>query len=1021
MKKIETIIFLVLLLIFNSIGFSQTLTSSNITNNSARISFTNSESQSLNLYVFTKSVEDTIIYSETFSGFPKVYMGNDICSSSIALNLPSTYTNLPGCKGRNLFNKNGDSCSFNVNGEFITPFLDLSKSGGNYRIKFKIKNTNSSKKYFYIYKSDIDGNYNNSSSVTINGSSSKAYDSLFTSGSSKARIKFYSPSSNLTIDDLSISYTSITKTPIPSSPFNTSSNSINLTSLNPNTIYHCFIEGIADTISFTTLNWIKLDSISNITTNSANINFTSPDNTTTRKLIIRKKSNYQTVLADDLFISEYTTASSTNRAIEIYNGTGKDICLQPYSLYYSINSGSSHIDTTFSFSQYDTIKSNSCIVFMDLLNDMITSNDGYFYKQYRINGSSYIVDGNDAIALMKDGNYIDIFGCIGNNPGTTTGWTSTSNQTAKTTLRRNSSVSSGIKTNPSSGFPTLGTEWTQMGTASSTTASNFEDFGKHTMNNAFGDFDSLVLNIGVGISDTVYNLSNLEEGRIYEAYLVIGSGNDTVVSNSIKFKTGVNTQRNSSGDWNDNNWSKGIPDSTDNAIIINGQNITIPDGVNAKCYNLIIKDTLSQTKASLINNGSLDIKNKAEIQAYINGYTSNSNGWYLFGLPISISSSTQDSIGNIFFNPTANDDLYYWQEDYTDNDNNGRWINWKDIPLGSGDFFIDSRGYLISYAQNTQLKFFGNLNNSSSYSLLNNASLSTPNNERGWHLCSNPYPFYIKMDNLQRTNVSLPSLLDSETSNYNALIQSDSIPPFAGFMVQVSNSTNALNVNKTSNGSKTLIPQNIITLKVSSNQGNDKTRLIIMDSSSLGYDVKYDNRKLHGYGLSPEIYSKIGNESFSINSIPQIQDSIIIDINFISKANDNYRITLNIDNNQDFERIILYDKITNTNLIDFKVDTSYSFHSFTENNQDKFQLKLYKNLSSIKEIKESESISLQQKENEVKVISSSNIKSLELRNMKGQLIKKNYKTNIINIPEKGVFILTIITSKNNYQRKVINL
>lgn len=1015
MKKIETIIFLILLLIFNSIGFSQTLTSSNITNNSARISFTNSESQSLNLYVFTKSVEDTIIYSETFSGFPKVNIGNYFGGYLLALNLPSTYTNIPGCKGRNLFNTNGDSCSFNNNGEFITPFLDLSKSGGNYRIKFKAKGSTSTNIIMKIYKSDSLENYSSYSNVVVNKNTSKAYDSLFTSGSSKARIRFYSPSSNLIIDNLSISYTSITKTPIPSSPFNTSSNSINLTSLNPNTIYHCFIEGRTDTISFTTLNWIKLDSISNITTNSAKINFTSPDNTTTRKLIIKKKSNYQTVLANDLFISEYTTASSTNRAIEIYNGTGRDICLQNYKVKYSFNGS---LDTTFSFSQYDTIKSSSCIVLMEYLDNLSVANEGYFYKHYKL--GALTVTGDDAIAIIKDGNYIDIFGCIGQDPGN--GWTSgTSISTYQTTLRRNSSVSSGIKTNPSSGFPTLGTEWTQIGTASSTTASNFEDFGKHTMNNAFGDFDSLFLNIGVGISDTVYNLSNLEEGRIYEVYLVIGSGNDTVVSNSIKFKTGVNTQRNSSGDWNDNNWSKGIPDSIDNAIIINGQNITIPDGVNAKCYNLIIKDTLSQTKASLINNGSLDIKNKAEIQAYINGYTSNSNGWYLFGLPISISSSTQDSIGNIFFNPTINDDLYYWQEDYTDNDNNGRWINWKDIPLGSGDFFIDSRGYLISYAQNTQLKFFGDLNNSSSYSLLNNASLSTPNNERGWHLCSNPYPFYIKMDNLQRINVSLPSILDSETSNYNALIQSDSIPPFAGFMVQVSNSTNALNVNKTSNGSKTLIPQNIITLKVSSNQGNDKTRLIIMDSSSLGYDVKYDNRKLHGYGLSPEIYSKIGNESFSINSIPQIQDSIIIDINFISKANDNYRITLNIDNNQDFERIILYDKTTNTNLIDFKVDTSYSFHSFTENNQDKFQLKLYKNLSSIKEIKESESISLQQKENEVKVISSSNIKSLELRNMKGQLIKKNYKTNIINIPEKGVFILTIITSKNNYQRKVINL
>lgn len=1015
MRKIETIVFLVLLLIFNSIGFSQTLTSSNITNNSARISFTNSESQSLNLHVFIKSVEDTIIYSENFSGFPKVYLGNDICVSAIALNLPSTYTNLLGCKGRNLFNKNGDSCSFNSNGEFITPFLDLSKSGGNYRIKFKAKGSTSSNIIMRIYKSDSLENYSNYSNVVVNKNTSKAYDSLFTSGSSKARIKFYSPTSNLTIDDLSISYTSITKTPIASSPFNTVSNSIDLTSLNPNTTYHCFIEGRTDTIIFTTLNWIKLDSITNISPNSARINFTSPDNTTTRKLIINKKSNYQTSLADDLFISEYTSANSYNRAIEIYNGTGKDICLQNYQVKYSFNGS---LDTTFSFSEYDTIKSSSCIVLMESLENLSVANEGYFYKHYKL--GALTVTGDDAFAIIKNGNYIDIFGCIGQDPGN--GWTSGSSiSTYQTTLRRNSNVSSGIKTNPTSGFPTLGNEWTQIGSASSINASNFEDFGKHPMDNAFGDFDSLVLYVSVGVSDTVFDLTNLEEGRIYEAYLVIGNGNDTVVSNSIKFKTGVNTQRNSNGDWNDDNWSKGIPTITDNAIIINEQRLIIPDGYNAECYNLIIKDTLNQTKASLINNGNLNIKNQTKIQAYFNGYTSNANGWYLFGLPISISSSSQDSIGNIFFHPTTNDDLYYWQEDYTDIDNNGRWINWKNIPLGSGDFFIDSRGYLISYSQNTQLEFSGQLNNNSSYSLLSDASLSSPNNERGWHLCSNPYPFYISMDNIQRTNISLPSLLDAETSNYNALIQTDSIPPFAGFMVQVSNSTNALTINKNSNSSKTLIPQNILTLKVSSNQGYDKTRLIIMDSVSLGYDIKYDNRKLHGFGLSPEIYSRIGNQNFSINTIPQIEDSLIIDINFISKANDNYRITLNIDNNQDFERIILYDKITNTNLIDFKIDTSYTFYSLAENNQDKFQLKLYKNLSSIKEIKESERISLQQKENEVKVISSSEIKSLEIRNMKGQLINKNYKTNTINIPGKGVFILTIITSKNKYQRKIINL
>lgn len=867
-----------------------------------------------------------------------------------------------------------------------------------------------------IYQSDSSENYSNYSNVVINKNTSKDYDSLFTAGTSKSRIKFYSSIANLIIDDISISYTSTTKTPITSSPFNTSSNSINITSLSPNTIYHCFIEGRTDTISFTTLDWIKLNSISDITPNTAKINFSSPDNTSPRKLIIKKKSNYQTVFTDDLFISEYTTANYENRAIEIYNGTGKDICLQNYKVKYSFNGS---LDTTFSFSQYDTIKSNSCIVLMEYLNNLSVSNDGYFYKHYKL--GALTVTGDDAIAIIKDGNYIDIFGCIGQDPGN--GWTSgTSISTYQTTLRRNSNVSRGIKTNPTSGFPTLGTEWTQIGAAGSTTSSNFSDFGQHTMDNACGGFDSLVYYIGVGVLDTVFDLSNLEEGTIYEAFLVIGSGNDTVVSNSIEFKTGVNTQRTASGDWNDDNWSKGIPTNTDNAVILNGQKIIISDSFTAKCYNLIIKDTLSQTKASLINNGSLEITNKTKVQAYFNGYTSNTNGWYLFGLPISVSSCSQDSIGNIFFLPTADDDLYYWQEDYTDIDNNGRWINWKDIPIGSGDFFIDTRGYLISYAQNTQLEFSGQLNNNVSYSLLNNASLSIPNNERGWHLCSNPYPFYISMDNLQRTNVSLPSLLDPETSNYIALIQSDSIPPFAGFMVQVSNSTNAFSVTKATNSSKaSIIPQNILTLKVSSNQGSDKTRLIIMDSTTLGYDVKYDNRKLHGYGLSPEIFSKIVDEDFAVNAIPNIEDSLVVDINFISKIDGNYRVTLDIDNKEDFEKVALYDKASNNKLIDFMVDTAYTFYSSAGNNQDKFQLKIYKNLSSIEEIKSSEIISLQQKEDEVAVVSSSKIKSLELTNMKGQIINKNSKTNKIRIPEKGVFILTITTSKNKYQRKVINL
>ncbi|MDD4829976.1 MAG: hypothetical protein PHE13_05690, partial [Bacteroidales bacterium] len=407
MKTLLSISCFLLLSTINIISYSQNITASDITHNSAIISFPNASGESLNLHVFTKSVDDTIIYAENFSRLPKVYMGNDICSSAIALNLPPSYTNISGCKGKNLYNKNGDSCSFNNGGEFITPFIDLSKSSGNYRIKFSITNNNSSKKSIYIYKSDLDGNYSNYSSVTINGNSSFAYDSLYTGGTSKARIKFYSPSTYITIDNLSISYTSTTKTPINLSPYNTSSNSINLTSLNSNIIYYCFIEGRTDTISFKTLDKILLDSIYAINPNSLRINFSSTDTVSVRKLIVKKKSTYQNVFSDDLFISEYTTAHSSNRAIEIYNGTGLDMCLKDYSIYINIFSGASNIDTTFNFSQYDTIKSNSCIVFMVQLQNINIANNGYFYKQHRINGSSHIIDGNDAIAIKKDGNYID--------------------------------------------------------------------------------------------------------------------------------------------------------------------------------------------------------------------------------------------------------------------------------------------------------------------------------------------------------------------------------------------------------------------------------------------------------------------------------------------------------------------------------------------------------------------------------------------------------------------------------------
>jgi hypothetical protein len=388
--------------------------------------------------------------------------------------------------------------------------------------------------------------------------------------------------------------------------------------------------------SFTTLNQSTINNVSDISPNSAKLNFSSTDINSIRKVILKKKSNGANVFADDLFISEYTTAGTYDRAIEIYNGTGRDICLGDYSIKYHLATGNARISP---LSSLDTIKSNQCFVVMELLKNINVSNEGAFCKDTILKGQ-FVYTGDDAIALMKNGEYVDIFGCLGQSPGTN-GWTSTGIQTAKTTLRRKSNVSRGVKVNPSSGFPTLNSQWTQIGGEGSTNATNFADFGKHTMDNAYGNVDSLAKIENISNTDTSFILANLEEDTYYEATLLFINGNDSVYSNSILFQTGVNSQRLTNGSWNDENWSKRKPTKIDNAILFNNQILRIENGTDAECCNLIIKDTLNQKKASFINNGNLNVWNKTIVESYFKGYTANDNGWNLYGLPIKTTSSTQ--------------------------------------------------------------------------------------------------------------------------------------------------------------------------------------------------------------------------------------------------------------------------------------------------------------------------------------------------------------------------------------------
>lgn len=174
----------------------------------------------------------------------------------------------------------------------------------------------------------------------------------------------------------------------------------------------------------------------------------------------------------DLFFSEYVEGSSgNNKCVEIYNPTGATIDLSAgaYKVQVFANgagSATSTINLTGTIAAYGTfVLCNS------------GAGTGLLTLANQTSGS-LTHNGDDALALVKGaGNtFVDIFGNIGNDPGTA--WTSGAISTLDQVLRRKSTVQQGITTNPggtgAGAFATLGTEWDNYSDV------DYSGFGLHT-------------------------------------------------------------------------------------------------------------------------------------------------------------------------------------------------------------------------------------------------------------------------------------------------------------------------------------------------------------------------------------------------------------------------------------------------------------------------------------------------------------------------------------------------------------
>lgn len=234
-------------------------------------------------------------------------------------------------------------------------------------------------------------------------------------------------------------------------------------------------------------------------------------------------------LTNDLFFSEYVEGSSNNKYLEIFNGTGATVDLSDYRLSIYSNGGTTPNPT---FNQEVVLSGQlahgEVVVYKHPSATLYSGAATSFPSNGPIN-----FNGNDALGLFRlsTGNYVDVFGRIGEDPGSA--WTGGGLSTLDRTLVRKSTVLGGVTANPASGFPTLATEWNGLA------IDNVTGLGSHGFVSYVPSFVPGYQDLAVtGLSQEVTGLAN--GVTYYYRVRAIGGASTSANSNVIEVTTGAN-------------------------------------------------------------------------------------------------------------------------------------------------------------------------------------------------------------------------------------------------------------------------------------------------------------------------------------------------------------------------------------------------------------------------------------------------------------------------------------------------
>lgn len=955
----------------------------------ARLSFeTPLNSETISISIF----KDTLIFEENFENFlsDQVNSASPIGGAACLVEIPHSLTQFPGCRAQNIQVRDTNWAVL-YQGKFSTPKINIPQSSKVF-IQMKAGKEN-------ILKINGDTVKHSKTLQLLSRTISNACNEMIFSNNS---------SSTLYIDYIKI-ISPREVLPVQNYPMKNGELLIN--NLLPNTGYYVEITDNQNQVSekyFLKTKKRNQEIISRIQDpNSVKLEWENCGDCSPTSLSLYKVEN----ATKDLFFSRIASAPS-NFGLEIFNGTGKDICLGDYEVvfYHAGNiNAQNNFKIRYSFMSEDTIREGDyCNVLYKL--EFLSQ---YDYVTYPIKYSDAFMGGNDAFLLLKkdaEGNYkdtIDLFGSLGAGGGTVIPYNNT-------ILTRKPTIRQGIKKNlPNSQTELYSNEWYAV----EFSATNLNDTSlRHSL--ATPVTYTYVRDVNLEVPDNELVLSDLESQTKY--LCILKRGNDTIFTHT--FSTGNIVETQSSGSWSESSvWSDGIvPEDCDKVIVNKGHTITIAQGESVKCSDLVLRSDYSTSvadnnKSELRINGTFSVNN-VEVQPSFAKYTSNQNGWNLFGVPIDVNSSTKEKIAESF-NRGYEDDLYYLDEARY------AWIPYLQN-VDDTNFFTNRHGYLVAYKDDKTLSFKGDLFLKDSIVLLNNASYNQSVGN-GYHLVCNPYPFSVGLNNFTSDSVSGMWLLNPQTGAYvpndNNQPSDFRIPPFGGVMTKVKSADNRLVLRKKeittieTNNAKSVVEN--LKFKLLSDGGEDEMRIYFRKDSDLQYD-KYDTYKMFSVGSAPDLYCSINDLSLSIASLGELNDSLCLGINVLSKNIGDLKLQLH-EYAGDFERIDLVVPDTDSLICSFLEDSTCLISYNSANEVKTFDLVVKKRrLSS--ENKEDGKIEYAKTGSNIEIMNPQQIDEVLLFDIQGREILRT-ENRFLTLPCEGSFVLMVKSNGKDYFIKIINI